>query len=222
MNLLLIKIFLTLLVAVATTFVGTRFKGSLYIFAIIVAVGTLFSVEITNMVALKLSDPKVNVTIEEEKKGEVLVRVNKEGKTVVDNIDIEIHTLGPVKNIHDLNDKTTFGNVKKCVIGSPDGYAQNTTEISLRDVSGNSLEFKILYESIPLKIELMGTDQYKYRYTWSFNGNVQEKRKVRSINTNKDVSPAPGSTKGFRIIPGVITPEEVSKNYESGLPMRCF
>ena len=222
MILFLIKIIIVVLTALLTTLVSKYFGVSGTYTAVVVAVVTLLSVELTERIALILSNPKVEVFISKDRKGELVIKVSKRKRVVADNVNIQVDTLGPVSNIHDLNDKTGFTDVEKTALGYPTGLSRNTVSIVLKDVSADKLEYKILYEPVLENVEITGLDRYAYSYTWTFRGDRHEKNITKSLSDNKIANPSSVRVKGFTFKPKALTDEEASKDYKEGLPLRRF
>lgn len=220
MNLLLIKILITALVAFGSVFIAVKFTKNPYGIAVIVALLSLASSELIGAIALRHSDPRVEVRLQEEKKGEIEVHVSS--KRGVQNLDIELHTLGPVSDIHDFNEKTGYGSVLKEVLGHTSGIAQNTVAISLTDVSSGHLTYKILYEPVPGDWVIAGADVFQYRYTWSLGGDVLEKKVYKSVSTGEEVNKPWALVKGAVLYDRKLTDEEVKQEYEKGVPTRRF
>ena len=243
-----LKILLSIILAIVIVWLQAKasiFK-SLYIPAIIIAVGTVLISYSTDFIDLKRSNPKVKITVNTVKDGELLVSIIKKS-IPVQNIKISIPILGKIINIHDLSDITDRRTVTKQVVGHQEKYSQNNVEIDIENVSKiEKFDYKILFEPISEKNRnaikdklrmfkiypineaaktlegMLWLDRFSYSYEWNHKGNTLSEKQWTLILNNEKTTPPPCHFKGFNVIPKAISAEEVKSDYQQSVPIHKF
>lgn len=225
MYLLIVKVFFGIIIALATTYFTIKKTGAFkrYISPIIIVVSTLFTSYVTDIIGIKFSDPKVQIVVNKEKEGEILLCINKKPRTVR-TLGVDFPILGKVENIHDFSSNTDKKVVFKRVLGEQLVNSQNNVQISMEDISTSEevFSFKIIDTPMALKISIPSLDRFCFRYTWEHNGNILEKKKYISIDSNTEVSPPSMLITGFSFEPRAHKLEEVKQNYINGIPVHEF
>lgn len=174
MVLLVLKVVFGIIIASAVAFFTIKKdknKTKPYIPSLIGAVLTVFTSYFTDIISIKNSDPKVQVIVNKQREGEILLSINKQPKKVR-TLDIDFPILGKIENIHGFSSNTEYKMISKRVLGEQIVNSQNNVQISIDDIS-DSLEvfsFKILFIPMQIKMTIPLLNHFCYRYTWDHNG----------------------------------------------------
>ncbi len=216
MKILIIKIALVFIVLLPIALLSRRWDTSIKpIVVIIAALGVLLIDFVVDFTDQKLSTPVVTVKIDKNNNELLISAITSRP---LELLAIDLPVLGKIKNIHDNNSVTDARTSIKKIVGSNAPMSQNNIEFYIENITPQKkLEYKILYEPIPINIFIAGTDRYKISYSWHHGGEQKTDSKWISLETGQEVEKPNIIVKGVRVYNRALSPEEIKKSYEEGL-----
>jgi len=219
MKIFLVKLVLIFLISLPVAILCKRWDSSIKpLVLVIFAISALCVNFLIDVLEKKIFHPKVIVSAEKKEK-EILITANT--SKPLSSLAINFPVLGKIKNVHDNNSVTDGKTTIRRIVGSNTPVSQNNIELYIEDMKPSvKLEYKIIYEPMPIKIVVAGTDRYKISYTWQYSGGSNTESKWISIETGQEVTAPNVTISGFTFHNKALSPEEIKKSYEEGLKKR--
>ena len=216
MKLYFLRLALVFMVLLPITFITAHIDDSVNSTVIILAaLGALLIDFLVEIGSKRFTEPKVNVNVKMENNEHNISVLSSQP---LEALAIDLPVLGQIKNIHDNNSVTDGRTTIKQILGSNTGISQNNIEFYIENIKPKAqLQYKVLFQPLPMNIFIGGTDRYKVSYSWHVGGEQRTKTTWFSLETGKEVEPPNVIVKGATFYNRALTPEEIKKEYEDGL-----